>query len=143
VRGGWFSEEPCSLRASASHSPAAGLPWSPRWSPRSTHRRFWWGLLYGRYGRAGYGAAVFYVFATVLHTGLLGAVLTFAGVPLYSSYLASSAARGADPLGDQQLAGLIMWVPAGVLLTLLGIGLFAAWIGEAERRQRQASIHAK
>jgi putative membrane protein len=105
-----------------------------------TSALFWWGLLYGRYGRAGYGAAVFYVFTTVLHTGLLGAVLTFAGVPLYSSYLASSAARGVDPLGDQRLAGLIMWVPAGVLLTLLGIGLFAAWIGDAERRARSVRL---
>jgi putative membrane protein len=95
---------------------------------------FWWGLLYGRYGRAGYGAAVFYVFTTVVHTGLLGALLTFAGVPLFPAYLAPAARRGIDPLADQQVAGLIMWVPAGVILTLLGLALFVAWLGEAERR---------
>jgi putative membrane protein len=39
---------------------------------------FWWGLLHGRYGRAGYGAAVVYVFATAVHSGVLGALLTFA-----------------------------------------------------------------
>ena len=96
---------------------------------------FWWGLLYGRYGRAGYGAAVFYVFTPVVHTGLLGAALTFIGVPLYPAYLLPAAMRGIDPLEDQQLAGLLMWIPAGVVLTLFGIGLFAAWMGEAERRQ--------
>lgn len=90
-----------------------------------TSTLFWWGLLYGRYGRAGYGAAVFYVFTTVVHTGLLGAMLTFAGAPLYASYPA---------LEDQQRAGLLMWIPAGIVLTLLGIGLFAAWVGESERR---------
>jgi putative membrane protein len=98
---------------------------------------FWWGMVYGRYGRAGYGAAVFYVFTTTVHTGLLGAILTLAQSPLYPGYAATSAAHGIDPLQDQQLAGLIMWVPAGLALTLLGIALFAAWLGEAERRARQ------
>lgn len=96
---------------------------------------FWWGLLYGRYGRAGYGAAVFYVFTTVIHTGLLGAVLTFAGRPFYPVYLDPARASGIDPVADQQLAGLVMWIPAGVILTLLGLGFFAAWIGAAGRRQ--------
>jgi putative membrane protein len=95
---------------------------------------FWWGVLYGRYGRAGYGAAVFYVFTTAVHTGLLGAALAFSGVPYYPGYVVSSLRRGVDPLDDQQLAGLIMWIPAGFVLTLLGIGLFAAWLGEAQRR---------
>ena len=99
-----------------------------------TSALFWWGLVYGRYGRAGYGAAVFYVFTTVVHTGLLGAMLTFAGVPLYPAYLEPALTRGIDPLQDQQVAGLVMWIPAGIILTLLGIGLFGAWLGEAERR---------
>jgi putative membrane protein len=103
---------------------------------------FWWGLVYGRYGRAGYGAAVFYVFTTVVHTGLLGAMLTLAGVPLFPVYLAPAAARGIDPLVDQQLAGLVMWIPAGVLLTLFGLALFAAWMGESERRVRATASDA-
>jgi putative membrane protein len=98
-----------------------------------TSALFWWGMLYGRYGRAGYGAAVLYVFTTAVHTGILGALITFAGAPLYPAY-AHPAAHGVDPLGDQQVAGLIMWVPAGFIFTALGIGLFAAWLGEAERR---------
>jgi putative membrane protein len=98
---------------------------------------FWWGVLYGRYGRAGYGAAVFYVFTTVVHTGVLGAAVTFAAMPLYPDYTATSMAHGVDPLQDQQIAGLIMWVPAGFIMTLLGIGLFAAWLGEAQRRERR------
>lgn len=99
-----------------------------------TSALFWWGLIYGRYGRVGYGAAVFYVFTTAVHTGILGALLTFAGVPLYPGYVATSIAHGTDPLGDQQVAGLLMWVPAGIVLTLLGLALFMAWLGESERR---------
>jgi putative membrane protein len=98
-----------------------------------TSALFWWGLVYGRYGRAGYGASVFYVFTTVVHTGLLGAVFTLIDMPLYPVY----AERTADPVADQQLAGLVMWVPAGIILTIAGIGLFAAWLGEAERRTRR------
>jgi putative membrane protein len=91
---------------------------------------FWWGLVYGRYGRAGYGASVFYVFTTVVHTGLLGAVFALTPTPLYAVYVE----RSSDAAADQQLAGLVMWIPAGIVLTLTGLALFAAWIGEAERR---------
>jgi putative membrane protein len=105
----------------------------------ATSALFWWGLIYGRYGRAGYGAAVFYVFTTAVHTGILGALLTFAGSPIYPSYVSTSLARGADPLQDQQVAGLVMWVPAGIVLTLMGLALFLAWMGESERRTAQHS----
>jgi putative membrane protein len=100
---------------------------------------FWYGLVYGRYGRVGYGAGVFYVFATVVHSGILGALVTFARTPLYPIYGAPSAALGVDPVADQQVAGLLMWVPAGIILTLLGLALFAAWMGEAERRSNGAA----
>jgi putative membrane protein len=103
-----------------------------------TSALFWWGLLYGRYGRAGYGAAVFYVFTTAVHTGVLGALVTFAGTPLYPSYVSAAAGLGADPLADQQVAGLLMWVPAGIVLTLMGLALFFAWLGESGRRAAQS-----
>ena len=103
-----------------------------------TSALFWWGMLYGRYGRAGYGAAVFYVFLTVVHTGILGAMVTFAGTPLYPIYAAPAAAHGIDQLVDQQRAGLLMWIPAGLVMTLLGLALFAAWLGESERRSKVA-----
>ena len=91
---------------------------------------FWWGLVYGRYGRVGYGASVFYVFTTVVHTGLLGAVFALTSTPLYQVYVE----RGPDPVEDQQVAGLVMWIPAGIVLTATGIALFAAWLGAAGRR---------
>jgi cytochrome c oxidase assembly factor CtaG len=95
---------------------------------------FWWALIHGRYGRMGYGVAVFYVFATALHSGVLGALITFAPHLWYPIYAERTAVWGLSPLEDQQLAGLIMWVPSGALFVALGLGLFAAWLGEAERR---------
>ena len=102
----------------------------------ATAALFWWALVYGRYGRTGYGAGVLFVFITALHSGLLGAMITFAGRLWYPLYDARSRAAGHDPLADQTLAGLLMWIPAGVILTVLGLALLAAWLGEAERRAR-------
>jgi putative membrane protein len=98
---------------------------------------FWWALIRGRYGRAGYGAAALFVFLTAAHSGILGALITVAGRLWYPIYDARSRAAGVDPLADQQLAGLLMWIPAGMLLAALALGLLAAWLGEAERRVRR------
>ena len=95
---------------------------------------FWWALIHGRYGKLGYGAAVVYVFLTAGHSGALGALITFAPYLWYPIYGVRTAQWGLSPIEDQQLAGLIMWIPAGALFTMLGIALFAAWLGEAERR---------
>jgi putative membrane protein len=99
---------------------------------------FWWSLLQGRYGRAGYGAAVIYLFATGLHSGVLGALLTFSSDSWYPAYAAASLTWGLTPLEDQQLAGLVMWVPAGLIFVAGGLAFFAAWLRESGRRSRFA-----
>jgi putative membrane protein len=95
---------------------------------------FWWALVHGRYGRLGYGMAVLYVFATALYSGALGALITFAPRLWYPIYDERTRALALDPLADQQLAGLIMWIPAGALLIVVGVAFFAAWLGAMERR---------
>ena len=97
---------------------------------------FWWGIGHGRYGRLGGGAAVIYVFTTAMHSGALGALLTFAPSLWYPIYASTTAAFGLTPLEDQQLAGLIMWIPAGVVFTGVGLAFLAGWIRESERRVR-------
>ena len=75
---------------------------------------FWHAVL--RAGPRGEAQALLALLLTSLHTGLLGALLTFARAPLYAD---------AVSLADQQLAGLIMWVPGG------GAYLAAAtWCGQ-------------
>lgn len=97
---------------------------------------FFQSLVFGRYGRLGYGVAVAYVFITALHSSLLGAFFTFAQRVWYPLY----AQRSPDALEDQRLAGLLMWVPAGVLLTGIALALFLAWLGAAERAVGPAQV---
>lgn len=99
---------------------------------------FWWAMVHGRYGRMGYGVAVLYVFATAMHSGILGALILFAPKLWYPIYASKTAAWGFSPLEDQQLAGLIMWIPAGIIFVVLALAIFAAWLGEAERRVQLA-----
>lgn len=56
-------------------------------------------------------------FGTFLQMGVLGALLTLSPVLLYSAHVTTTLAWGIEPLADQQLGGLIMWVPGcGMLL---------------------------
>ena len=95
---------------------------------------FWWGLVYGRYGRAAYGASALFVFITMVHTGILGALFALSTSPYYEIYRERSSSAGIDPVVDQQLAGLYMWVPSGIVLTLFGLALILAWLSESDRR---------
>ena len=92
---------------------------------------FWWSLFYA-HGRMGYGASVLYVFTTSIHTSILGALLVLTPKIWYPAYAAGTAAWGLTPLDDQQIGGLIMWVPAGVVYLGVGLYLFALWLRQSE-----------
>jgi putative membrane protein len=71
------------------------------------------------------GPALIALVATMGQMGLLGALIVFAPRPLYVVHLATTTAWGLSPLADQQLAGLLMWVPA--IFPYFGVGLWLAW----------------
>jgi cytochrome c oxidase assembly factor CtaG/cytochrome c551/c552 len=79
--------------------------------------------------RRRYGAAALYTFATSAHTGLLGVLMFITPHPWYPSY-----GTGAAALHDQQLAGLIMWIPGGAVLAFIGVCLLWYWLRDIERR---------
>ena len=92
---------------------------------------FWWSLFYA-HGRASYGAGTLYVFTTAVHTSILGALLSFARTMWYPVYAATTPAWGLSPLEDQQIGGLIMWIPAGIVYLAAGLGMFDAWLRESD-----------
>jgi putative membrane protein len=91
---------------------------------------FWWALLRGREGRLGRPAAVLYLFTTSVHTSLLGALLAFSSTLWYPLYGSNTAAWGLTALEDQQLAGLIMWVPGGMAYLIAALAMAATWLNE-------------
>ena len=75
-----------------------------------------------------------YLFTTSAHSGALGALITLAGSVWYPSYAPLTASWGLTPLEDQQLGGLIMWIPASLVYVIAGLALFAGWLREADLR---------
>jgi putative membrane protein len=89
---------------------------------------FWWTVLAPRAGHAGRGFAMLSLFTTMAHTGALGALLTLAPTLWYASYVGSAPAFGFDPLEDQQLGGLVMWVPGGLAYLAAALVVAASWL---------------
>lgn len=71
--------------------------------------------------------------------GLLGALITFAGQPLYAPHLATTAPWGLSPLEDQQAAGLIMWAPASAIYLTAALIVLGRWIGPGRRVEAPAA----
>ena len=73
-------------------------------------------------------AAVAALLATMVQMGLLGALITFAGAPLYAPHLTSTIAWGLAPLEDQQLAGIIMWAPSSAAYLFAALLLLGRYL---------------
>ncbi|MGH2746315.1 MAG: cytochrome c oxidase assembly protein [Actinomycetota bacterium] len=84
--------------------------------------------------RPGYGPRILFVFANLLQSGALGAIILFSATVLYPLHALGAAAWGVTALEDQQLAGAIMWIPAGIVYFIAMAGLFLRWMREMDRR---------
>jgi putative membrane protein len=85
--------------------------------------------------RLSYGGGIVLLFAAALHSVFLSALLTFAGTSWYPGYLETTRPWGLDPLADQQLAGVIMWVPAGMVYAGAALTLLVAWVRATEENE--------
>jgi putative membrane protein len=95
---------------------------------------FWWAIINSSIDWKSSFVGVLFLFLTSLHSGILGAFLTFTHQIWYPVYLTSTSAYGLTPLEDQQLGGLIMWVPAGLVYIGAGLAMFARLLSESEKR---------
>lgn len=75
------------------------------------------------------GGALALLLGSVVQMGLLGAVITFARTPLYDAHLGVTTPWGLGALQDQQLAGLIMWVPAAIPYLIAALMLLVSRFG--------------
>src|SRR5262249_43159395 len=102
---------------------------------------FWWPVLgpVRATRQLSLGASILYLFLACQPMVALGALLTFAAVPLYQPYVEAPRIWGSTPLGDQQLGGLIMWLPTNIPYLATLSALFFRWVGEQDRRERAAA----
>lgn len=73
----------------------------------------------------GPGGGVLYLFAGAAQGTALGALLALADTPWYAAHAATTAAWGLTPLQDQQLAGLVMWIPGGLVYAGVALAIAA------------------
>jgi putative membrane protein len=97
----------------------------------STACGFWAVVFSGR--TLGPGGAVLYLFAAAGQGTVLGALLTFSETPWYPTHAASVATWGLTPLEDQHLAGLIMWIPGGLVYAGVALAMLARVLRDAPR----------
>lgn len=84
--------------------------------------------------RLSYAATLLYLVVTVVISDMPGALMVLSPRPLYPEHAAGAAAWGLTPMQDQQLAGLIMWIPAGAIYIAAAIWLFVQLLQSTEHR---------
>ncbi|MEX1021524.1 MAG: cytochrome c oxidase assembly protein [Dehalococcoidia bacterium] len=100
---------------------------------------FWWNIVdpKPRRSRISMGLRILYFYGAMLPKHFLAAMITFAPEPFYPTYERVELILPGTPLSDQQLAGLLMWIPFGeaINLTVAGI-IFAVWWRHSEAQHR-------
>ena len=98
-----------------------------------------WSVALSARGQAwlSYGARALFVMAAAVVTDLPGVIMLFAPRALCSMPGENAPAFGITPLEDQQIAGLLMWVPANLIFFGFATWLFALWISDTHKNSPQ------
>lgn len=83
--------------------------------------------------------AILYLFVGCQPMVALGAIITFAANPLYAPYVSAPRVWGLSPLEDQQLGGLIMWLPSNIPYLIALSVIFFQWVSDHDRAERVAA----
>lgn len=102
---------------------------------------FWWNVIDPAplHARMGYLLRIVYIVAQGTVSSILAAFITLADRPLYQFYVQATPVFPISVMDDQQLGGLLMWIPGQTIdLVVIGV-LFGVWWQQMERRQREAA----
>jgi putative membrane protein len=92
---------------------------------------FFWTAVLRRDRHGGYSpAAPAALFITMLHTSVLGALIAVAPTLWYDAYAGMAPRWGISALEDQQMAGLIMWIPGNVSYAIAALVVAREWLRE-------------
>ena len=98
---------------------------------------YWWMIIQPNGSRRGTanGLAIVALVPPVVEGVVIGALLTFASGPIYATYRNAPRLFDVSALTDQQVAGLIMWIPPGFVYLGTLFALLTRWLHDEERRQ--------
>jgi putative membrane protein len=98
---------------------------------------FWWAIL--NVPRANLSTSAVHLFATMIAMTALGALITLSPRLLYAAYQNRAEPYGLTSLGDQQLSGLIMWVPGCAIYAVAAICLLGFWLTASRQDSPRSS----
>ncbi len=103
---------------------------------------YWWPIFspVEELPRLSIGGQILYIFLAGMPTVALGAGLTFSP-PLYAPYLAAPRIWGISAAVDQQLGGLIMWIPGNIFYIVIISILFIRWMQKQDASQRASEAN--
>jgi cytochrome c oxidase assembly factor CtaG len=100
----------------------------------------YWASILGGSRRREQASALLSIFGIMLVGTAFGALLTFASTPWYPAHAELATLAGLDWLSDQQIAGLVMWLPPSVVMLAVFLRVAASWLNAVERRSRRVEV---
>lgn len=98
-----------------------------------------WSVALSSKGQAwfSYGGRALFVMAAAVATDLPGVIMVFSPQPICIMPGENAAQWGLTPMEDQQIAGMLMWVPANLVFFSIATWLFALWISDSQKSSSQ------
>jgi putative membrane protein len=102
----------------------------------------WWPILSPapELPRASYPGQMLYLFLLGIPMSVVGALITLAHAPLYPFYAAAPRVFGLTPLADQEIGGLIMWVPGGLIFWVAMTVVWFRWSAREDRGDVERAV---
>ncbi|MDP2326686.1 MAG: cytochrome c oxidase assembly protein [Dehalococcoidia bacterium] len=100
---------------------------------------FWWNIIDPKplRSRIPMGFRIVYFYGAMIPKHILAALITFSPAPLYQTYTQVALFLPWGPKQDQEIAGLMMWVPFGEMINLVTAAIiFQIWWRQSEHQRR-------
>jgi putative membrane protein len=107
------------------------------WSVLAEGLLFWWLILDPRSpanGGLGFGVRMIMLWAVMPPQILLGAYISLNNGVLFEVYNICGRAWAVSPLVDQQIGGLLTWIPASMMSVITALIVLARWMRDSEGR---------
>ena len=102
----------------------------------------WWPLMspVGELPRLPYPGQMLYCFLMSIPMSIIAIYVAMADQVLYPAYAAAPRVWGISPMQDQQIGGLIMWVPGGLFFLVIMSVVFFKWAGQENDAHQPATV---